>query len=176
MLRETDCPGEAPCPECDGASSSRCSAAWRSRGRSLYALSSRLSGCGASACSPGGDEADPEYQARFAVLRQALQQLGWTEGYNHPVGAAATATLRADTRGNWSRLRRTSFCPWAAQMCAQCNKRPAPSIVFVNVPDPVGAGFVASLAHPAATPPASRRSNTACTRNCWSCSKRSLPA
>ena len=30
----------------------------------------------------GAAEADAEYQARNAVFRQALQQLGWTEGYN----------------------------------------------------------------------------------------------
>jgi ABC-type uncharacterized transport system substrate-binding protein len=34
-------------------------------------------------------------------------------------------------------------------------------IVFTLTPDPVGAGFVQSLAHPVATPPVSRRSNTA---------------
>jgi hypothetical protein len=30
----------------------------------------------------GVTEADPEYQARIAELRRALQQLGWTEGRN----------------------------------------------------------------------------------------------
>ena len=30
----------------------------------------------------GSTETDPEIQARYAAFRQALQQLGWTEGGN----------------------------------------------------------------------------------------------
>ena len=46
-------------------------------------------------------------------------------------------------------------------------------IVFVGVIDPVGAGFVASLARPAGNLQASLGSNTASAGNGWSCSKRS---
>jgi putative tryptophan/tyrosine transport system substrate-binding protein len=48
-------------------------------------------------------------------------------------------------------------------------------IVFTGTPDPVGAGFVESLARPGATPPVLRFSNTARAGNDWSCSKRSRP-
>ena len=52
-------------------------------------------------------EADPYGQSRIASLRQALQDLGWTEGRNlrfdYRWGASArkTATAFADTRWNW---------------------------------------------------------------------------
>jgi putative ABC transport system substrate-binding protein len=94
----------------------------------------------------------PEAQARRAQFQQALQQLGWIDGAN----------VRIDYR--WAaedvgRLRR-----YAAELVAlapdailanatpsvaalQQTTRTVP-IVFVNVTDPVGAGFVASLARP----------------------------
>jgi putative tryptophan/tyrosine transport system substrate-binding protein len=97
-------------------------------------------------------EDDPEGQARVAAFRQGLQQLGWTDGRN----------LRIDTRwaaGDADRIRR-----YAAELVAltpdvilaigaavtgplRQTTRAVP-IVFVNVSDPVGAGFVASLARP----------------------------
>ena len=108
---------------------------------------------------------DPESQVRIVTFVQALQQLGWTEGRN----------VRIDIRwagGNADDLRKyaaelvaltpdviftTASFPAAALLQAT---RSVP-IVFTNVPDPVGAGFVDSLARPGATPPASCSSNTA---------------
>jgi putative tryptophan/tyrosine transport system substrate-binding protein len=95
---------------------------------------------------------DPEGQARRAVFEQTLQQLGWTVGRD----------LKIETRqvgGDLDRLRR-----YAAELVAlapdvifsigglpvaslQQATRTIP-IVFMNVPDPVGAGFVQSMAHP----------------------------
>jgi putative ABC transport system substrate-binding protein len=95
---------------------------------------------------------DAEAQARTTVFAQALQQLGWAVGHN----------LVIDTRlvgGEIDRYRRD-----AADLVAlapdviisvgsalvaplQQATRTIP-IVFVNVPDPVGAGFVRSMAHP----------------------------
>jgi putative ABC transport system substrate-binding protein len=95
---------------------------------------------------------DPEGQARLIAFVQALQQFGWTDGRN----------VRIDTRwaaGDADRIRQ-----YAAEFAA-----PAPHvilatgsfgvgpllqatravpIVFVIVPDPVGAGFVDNLARP----------------------------
>ena len=64
-------------------------------------------------------------------------------------GRAGDADAFADTRRNWSRSRRTSSWPSAAQTVGPLLQatRTVP-IVFVNVVDPVGAGFVASLARP----------------------------
>jgi putative ABC transport system substrate-binding protein len=97
--------------------------------------------------------ADPESLARVTAFAQGLQRLGWTAGRNVQIeyrwGAAANA----------ERLRR-----YAAELVAlapdvivvggtsflaalQQASRTIP-IVFVDAPDPVGGGFVESLAHP----------------------------
>jgi ABC-type uncharacterized transport system substrate-binding protein len=95
---------------------------------------------------------DPEAQARTKVFEQALQQLGWTVGRDLKI---ENRQVGDDT----DRLRR-----YAAELIAlapdvivsigsvavaplQQATRTIP-IVFVNVPDPVGAGFVQSMAHP----------------------------
>jgi putative ABC transport system substrate-binding protein len=95
---------------------------------------------------------DPEAQARIAVFEQTLQQLGWVVGRN----------LKIEVRqlgGDGDRLR-----SYVAEMVAlapdviltigsvavaplQQATRTIP-IVFVNAPDPVGAGFVQSMAQP----------------------------
>ena len=95
---------------------------------------------------------DPEGQSRLLALEQGLQESGWTIGRN----------VRIDTRwgaGDAERYRR-----YAAELVAlapdvilvngpaalaqlQQATRSLP-IVFTNVTDPVGAGFVVSVARP----------------------------
>jgi ABC-type uncharacterized transport system substrate-binding protein len=95
---------------------------------------------------------DPEGQPRLLALAQGLQESGWTVGRN----------LRIDTRwgaGDAERYRR-----YSAELVAlapdvilvngpsalaqlQQTTRSVPT-VFVNVTDPVGAGFVESLSRP----------------------------
>jgi putative ABC transport system substrate-binding protein len=97
-------------------------------------------------------ENDPEGQARVAAFQHGLRELGWIEGRN----------IQIDTRwaaGGLERMR-----PHAADLVAlkpevilagattalvalQQATRTIP-IVFTQVTDPVGAGFVASLARP----------------------------
>jgi putative tryptophan/tyrosine transport system substrate-binding protein len=95
---------------------------------------------------------DPEGPGRLHAFTQGLQQLGWTEGDN----------MRIDIRwgaGDADRSRRyaaelVAFTPdvilasggSAAGPLLQVT-RTVP-IVFTQTPDPVGAGFVASLARP----------------------------
>ena len=94
---------------------------------------------------------DPEGQTRLAAFREAMKQLGWNDGDN----------LRIDTR--WAtpddiRRHATELAALAPDVLLAANGTPtlAPllqatrtvPIVFVNVIDPVGAGFVASLAQP----------------------------
>ncbi len=94
---------------------------------------------------------DPEGQARFAALVQALTQLGWTEGRN----------LRIDTR--WANaddirshaMELAALAPdvlvagtGTASAAPLLQATRTVPIVFVTVIDPVGAGFVASLAQP----------------------------
>ena len=95
---------------------------------------------------------DPEGLARLAAFRQRLRELGWSDGGN----------LRIDERwgaGDVERYRRhaeelAALAPdvivavgGPATTALQRASRTIP-IVFVNVVDPVGAGFVASLARP----------------------------
>ena len=98
------------------------------------------------------DPDDPEAQARTAVFAQTLQELGWAVGRN----------LVIDTRlvgGDTDRLRRNiaELVALAPDVILSAGGLPlAPlqqatrtiPIVFMNVPDPVGAGFVQSMAHP----------------------------
>jgi ABC-type uncharacterized transport system substrate-binding protein len=95
---------------------------------------------------------DPEGQARIAAFLQGLQQLGWAEGRN----------LQIDTR--WGAGDADRFRKYAAELVALAPDvilaaggavvppllqatRSVP-IVFTQTPDPVGAGFVDSLARP----------------------------
>jgi putative tryptophan/tyrosine transport system substrate-binding protein len=98
------------------------------------------------------DKDDPEAKSRVAALEQALAASGWTEGVN----------VRIDYRwagGDLDRVRK-----YAAELVAlgpdvilaegspvgpllQSTAHKIP-IVFTNVVDPVGSGFVASMSHP----------------------------
>ena len=98
------------------------------------------------------DNDDPEAKARVAAFQQALAGSGWTEGVN----------VQIDFRwagGDLDRVRK-----YAAELVAlgpdvilaegspvgpllQSTARNIP-IVFTNVVDPVGSGFVASMSHP----------------------------
>src|SRR5712671_2681260 len=95
---------------------------------------------------------DPEALRRMTAFVRGLQQLGWTEGGN----------MRIDTR--WGAGTADRFRIYAAELVAlnldvalAASGATMPSllqatrtvpIVFVQVPDPVGAGFVESLARP----------------------------
>jgi putative ABC transport system substrate-binding protein len=97
-------------------------------------------------------ESDPEGQARVATFRQAFEQLGWKEGRN----------IRIDVR--WGEDKPDLERKCAAELVAlapevvlasgttsvmalQALSHTLP-IVFAAVADPVGAGFVESMAHP----------------------------
>ena len=100
-----------------------------------------------------GTADDPEYQARLGAFLQTLEQLGWTDGRN----------ARIDTR--WATTNADTLRKQAAELVALAPDvilaatgtttvaplleatRTVP-IVFVLLIDPVGAGFVASLARP----------------------------
>jgi len=97
-------------------------------------------------------EDDPEGQARGAAFRQGLQALGWAEGSNLRIDWYWTAGDIGRIRGDVTELAREApdiivangrvILSQAVQVI-----RSIP-IVFVLVTDPVGQGFISSLARP----------------------------
>jgi putative ABC transport system substrate-binding protein len=98
-------------------------------------------------------EDDPDSPARVAALGRGLRELGWIEGSN----------VRIDYRwgggGDLDRVRRYAaelvglapdviLVSSGSALAALQNATRTVPIVFVNVSDPVGAGYVASLARP----------------------------
>ena len=95
---------------------------------------------------------DPESQIRLAAFAQGLQQLGWIVGQN----------VIVDTRwgaGNLENLRKYSaelvalgpdviMANSSAAVSHILDATHAIPVVFTTVTDPVGAGYVESLAHP----------------------------
>src|SRR5262245_39146775 len=98
-------------------------------------------------------ENDPNAQADLAVFRQTLQQLGWSEGRN------VRYEYRSRSGGGVDLARRNAEELVALEPdvilgggatnveALQRATRTIP-IVFANLTDPVGAGFVVSLARP----------------------------
>jgi putative ABC transport system substrate-binding protein len=95
---------------------------------------------------------DPQAQSRNAAFLQGLQQLGWTVGQNVQIDYRWSADSEDDTRKFAAEL--VALAPdviFASGSSAVEPLRRATRtvpIVFVQVADPVGAGFVSSLARP----------------------------
>jgi putative ABC transport system substrate-binding protein len=100
-----------------------------------------------------GAEDDARMQARYEAFRQALAQLGWTDGRN----------MRIDYRwgegGKTDNIRKHAvelaaltpdiiLVTGGASLAAMLEATHTVPIVFVIVPDPVGSGFVDSLSRP----------------------------
>ena len=100
----------------------------------------------------GATEADMEGQARVAALRLGLLEHGWVEGRNLGIdyrwGGADLSRLRAYAAELMALNPDVILAaPTGALAEVQRATRTIP-VVFAQVADPVGAGFVASLAHP----------------------------
>jgi len=108
---------------------------------------------------------DPDSPALVAAFARGLQELGWIEGRN----------IQIDYRwggGDLDRVRRyaaelVALAPdvilvtSGSALAALQNATRTVPIVFASVSDPVGAGYVASLARPGAIQPDLPCSNTA---------------
>src|SRR5262249_18844263 len=111
---------------------------------------------------------DPEFQARVGAFLQGLQQSGWTIGRNVRIDTRWATTSVADIRRHAAEL--AALAPdvilafGASTVGPLLQATRTVPIVFPFVGDPVGAGFVDSLARPA-----SCRMNTASAENGWSC-------
>jgi putative ABC transport system substrate-binding protein len=95
---------------------------------------------------------DPEGQARLKALVQGLQQLGWVEGRNVRMDVRWTAGV-ADRLHRYATelvalMPELILADGAVSVSALQGATRSVPIIFVAVPDPVGAGFVKSLARP----------------------------
>src|SRR5262249_11978460 len=95
---------------------------------------------------------DPIMEPRLAAFFKALQQLGWTDGDNiwidYPWGGGDADRIRkyaAELAALTPDVILSTGAPAAEQLLKATRTVP---IVFVLVPDPVGSGFVDSLARP----------------------------
>jgi putative ABC transport system substrate-binding protein len=88
----------------------------------------------------------------FAAFQQALQQLGWTAGRNVQIDYRGGLGNAADTRRYAAEL--VALAPdiilvsGASALAPLLQATRTLPIVFVNITDPVGAGFVESLSRP----------------------------
>jgi putative ABC transport system substrate-binding protein len=95
---------------------------------------------------------DPEAQARNVVFEQSLQQLGWTVGRDLQIDYRSSGGEAASVRRYAAEL--VALAPDAILTVGSVTIGPLQQatrtipIVFVNVADPIGAGFVQSLARP----------------------------
>ena len=95
---------------------------------------------------------DPEAQARNVVFEQSLRQLGWTVGrdlqidYRSPGGDAAS--IRRDAAELVALAPDVLLAVGSSTTGLLLQATQTIPVVFVNLADPVGAGFVQSLARP----------------------------
>jgi putative ABC transport system substrate-binding protein len=95
---------------------------------------------------------NPEGQRLFTAFRQRLQTLGWSDGQNiridchWVVGDSDRArNVAREIVGQRPEVTLVESTPGVATLSRE---NPTVPIVFVNVSDPIGSGFVASLSRP----------------------------
>lgn len=102
--------------------------------------------------SAATDPNDPEGQANVEALLQALQQFGWTRGQNlqinQRVGANNAERMRKQAAELAALAPDVVISAGASSMGPLLQATRSVPIVFVNVADPVGAGYAESLARP----------------------------
>jgi ABC-type uncharacterized transport system substrate-binding protein len=95
---------------------------------------------------------DPASKARLGAFQQGLQQLGWIDGRNMRIEYRWAAGDPDDLRKYSAELAALApdviLANGSAAIALLLQATRAVPIVFTDVPDPVGAGFVDSLARP----------------------------
>jgi putative ABC transport system substrate-binding protein len=97
-------------------------------------------------------ENDPEYAPRWVAFVETLQRSGWTEGRNLQIDYRWAAGSIANTHKYAAEL--AGLAPDVIVANGSSSVGPllqvtsTVPVVFANVPDPVGAGYVESLARP----------------------------
>jgi putative ABC transport system substrate-binding protein len=96
--------------------------------------------------------ADPDQLANVATFRQALQQLGWTDGRNVRIDVRWAGGQASEIRRHANEL--VALAPDVILATGNAGMPPllqathTVPIVFNNVADPVGAGYADSMARP----------------------------
>ena len=118
-------------------------------GRSSRGRSSRAR-CGASAyCSA---RSDLEAQSLIGITRHRLEELGWREGQNIQIEDRWSAGDNNRLQNYAAELAQLNpdviVCEGTPVVAALQQATRTTPIVFVNANDPIGSGFVASIARP----------------------------
>jgi putative ABC transport system substrate-binding protein len=97
-------------------------------------------------------ESDPEVQANLTAFRQTLQGLGWTDGRNVRIdyrwGGAEPGLIRAHAIELVHLKPDVIVTSTALALQPLLEQTRSIPIVVTQISDPVGSGFVTSLAHP----------------------------
>jgi putative ABC transport system substrate-binding protein len=95
---------------------------------------------------------DPESQVRLGAFAQGLQQSGWIVGQNLRIdyrwGAGNVEIMRKHAADLIARTPEVVLAHSSAAVTSLLQESRAVPVVFTLVADPVGAGYVKSLAHP----------------------------
>jgi putative tryptophan/tyrosine transport system substrate-binding protein len=95
---------------------------------------------------------DPESQGRLAALAQGLQSLGWVIGQNVRIdyrwGGGSVDAMRKHAEELVALAPDVILAQSTAAVAPLLQSTHAVPIVFTVVADPVGAGYIQSLAHP----------------------------
>jgi len=98
------------------------------------------------------NEKDPEAQVNLAAFKKRLVDLGWTEGRNLAIDYrfinGSTEQIRAAAEDLVATAPDVIFASSNVSVAPLQKATSAIPIVFTQVSDPVGSGFVASLARP----------------------------
>src|SRR5262245_2647607 len=97
-------------------------------------------------------ESDPEAQRRIAIIQKGLQEFGWIDGRNIRIdfrwAAGDPGRLRTHAKELVGLSPDVILSGSTAALAALHLETSTLPIVFAQVTDPVGAGFVASVARP----------------------------
>ena len=98
-----------------------------------------------------GLEADPEQTARWAGFKESLERFGWSVGHNVHVDlrfAGGLARFEPLAKEMIAKQPDVIFVTSTGFVAAVARQTKTIPIVFANVSDPIGAGFVATMARP----------------------------
>jgi putative tryptophan/tyrosine transport system substrate-binding protein len=100
----------------------------------------------------GTAESDPEAQSLISRTRHRLEELGWSEGRNIRIEVRWTAGDNGRLRAHAADLAQLKpdviVCEGTPVVAALQQATRTVPIVFVNANNPIGSGFVASIARP----------------------------